>query len=192
MSNASQSLPQTLWSPSWESILMRKNIPRSATATSSSSFASVASPGNKSPRNKGQNSAGNSPARPDIALVDEVNEQRSMVLNQEGTSGSAVMADSGACGGYLKEDKEKSDMALLETASFINQLPPAMFGVSEWDDTDSKILAQVLAASQQEYLDCLKRTAKETPTNADDIKVILIETGEPNLEWIAPYTKRLT
>jgi OTU domain-containing protein 5 len=46
---------------------------------------------------------------------------------------------------------------LLETSSFMNQLPPEMFGLQDWDDTG--ILAQVLAASQQEYLDNLKRSS---------------------------------
>jgi len=50
-----------------------------------------------------------------------------------------------------------------ETASFLNRLPPNMFGLDGWEDADSDVLTQVLAASQQEYLDSLKKaaTAKE-------------------------------
>ncbi|CAL8115416.1 unnamed protein product [Orchesella dallaii] len=44
---------------------------------------------------------------------------------------------------------------VLETATFMNQIPPEMFGLNEWEDAG--ILAKVLAASQQEYLDNLKR-----------------------------------
>jgi len=52
--------------------------------------------------------------------------------------------------------------ALQETASFLNRLPPNMFGLDDWSDTD--VLTQVLAASQQEYLDSLKQ-AKEQETS---------------------------
>uniref|UniRef100_A0A1B6KUD6 ubiquitinyl hydrolase 1 n=1 Tax=Graphocephala atropunctata TaxID=36148 RepID=A0A1B6KUD6_9HEMI len=44
---------------------------------------------------------------------------------------------------------------VIESASFLNMLPPKMFGLSEWEDAG--IVAQVLAASQQEYLDNLKK-----------------------------------
>jgi len=46
---------------------------------------------------------------------------------------------------------------LEETASFLNRLPPTMFGLDDWNDTD--VLTQVLAASQQEYLNSLKKAA---------------------------------
>lgn len=46
---------------------------------------------------------------------------------------------------------------LLETASFIDQLPPHLLGLSEWEDAD--VLARVLAKSQQEYLDTLKASS---------------------------------
>lgn len=49
--------------------------------------------------------------------------------------------------------------SLVETASFMNQLPPSVFGLTDWEDND--ILASVLAQSQQEYLDSLKRSAKD-------------------------------
>ncbi|CAE1306993.1 OTUD5 [Acanthosepion pharaonis] len=47
-----------------------------------------------------------------------------------------------------------------ETASIMNRLPPTMFGLTEWDEDD--ILAQVIAQSQQEYLDSLKKNAAST------------------------------
>ncbi|XP_043195843.1 OTU domain-containing protein 5-B-like [Amphibalanus amphitrite] len=55
---------------------------------------------------------------------------------------------------------------LMETASFMNQLPPALFGLSEWEDAG--ILAQVLAASQQEYLDSLKKSKDENGDRSAD------------------------
>ncbi|XP_068206851.1 OTU domain-containing protein 5-B isoform X2 [Palaemon carinicauda] len=54
-----------------------------------------------------------------------------------------------------------SDFELNETASFLNQLPPDMFGLSEYSNAEADILAQVLAASQQEYLDSLKNIKDE-------------------------------
>jgi len=49
---------------------------------------------------------------------------------------------------------------LRETATFLNGLPPDVFGLEEWGGEDS-VLHQVLAASQQEYLDSLKSKNKE-------------------------------
>jgi len=44
---------------------------------------------------------------------------------------------------------------LRETASYLNGLPQDMFGLDEWGE--DAVLSQVLAASQQEYLDSLKK-----------------------------------
>ncbi|RWS27629.1 OTU domain-containing protein-like protein [Leptotrombidium deliense] len=51
------------------------------------------------------------------------------------------------------------DFSLVETASFMNQLPPQMLGVTDWETPEEgDIIARVLAQSQQEYLDSLKRS----------------------------------
>lgn len=47
---------------------------------------------------------------------------------------------------------------LRETASFLNGLPPDIFGLDDWGE--DAMLSQVLAASQQEYLDSLKEKEK--------------------------------
>lgn len=65
-----------------------------------------------------------------------------------GTGGSCMSSDVVATGGFD------------ETASIMNRLPPTMFGLTEWDEDD--ILAQVIAQSQQEYLDSLKKNAAST------------------------------
>ena len=54
-----------------------------------------------------------------------------------------------------------------ETASFLNGLPPGMFGLEGWNETD--MLTKVLAASQQEYFDSLKKKQQqqETPGGQD-------------------------
>ncbi|XP_055338378.1 OTU domain-containing protein 5-B-like [Paramacrobiotus metropolitanus] len=38
----------------------------------------------------------------------------------------------------------------------LNDLPPSLFGLNDWDEEDGDMLAQVLAASQAEYLESLK------------------------------------
>lgn len=47
---------------------------------------------------------------------------------------------------------------IRETASFLNGLPPDLFGLDWGEDA---MLSQVLAASQQEYLDSLKEKEKK-------------------------------
>ncbi|XP_075219366.1 OTU domain-containing protein 5-like isoform X2 [Lycorma delicatula] len=66
-------------------------------------------------------------------------------------------------------DGATSGFQIAETASFLNILPPQFLGLSEWEDAG--ILAQVLATSQQEYLDNLKKTntsCHQTEENNDD------------------------
>ncbi|KAJ8682058.1 hypothetical protein QAD02_017850 [Eretmocerus hayati] len=64
--------------------------------------------------------------------------------------------------GSSKETNSSPDISLF------NRLPPEVFGLTDWEDTD--ILSKVLAASQQEYLDSLKQsrsTASETSETSD-------------------------
>ncbi|BFZ08965.1 hypothetical protein BsWGS_12004 [Bradybaena similaris] len=44
-----------------------------------------------------------------------------------------------------------------EASPYMDHLPPAMYGLSDWSEED--VLAQVIAQSQQEYLDSLKKKA---------------------------------
>jgi len=53
---------------------------------------------------------------------------------------------------------------LRETASFLNGLPPDMFGLDDWGE--DAVLSQVLAASRQEYLDHLK--CQEKPSDKEE------------------------
>lgn len=59
---------------------------------------------------------------------------------------SSSLSLEGAVGGV--------DYGFPETASIMNDLPPQMFGLSDYDDDD--VIARVLAESQREYLDSLK------------------------------------
>lgn len=47
-----------------------------------------------------------------------------------------------------------------KTASDFSALPPELFGLNGWEDSDG-IMAQVLASSQQEYIDSLKKTKSD-------------------------------
>ncbi|KAH8031877.1 hypothetical protein HPB51_021066 [Rhipicephalus microplus] len=72
-----------------------------------------------------------------------------------GLSSSRDNLQQPSSGAHLQLQEE--GFSLIETASFLNHLPPSMFGLTDWEDTD--IIARVLAQSQQEYLDSLKRAS---------------------------------
>ncbi|XP_073994115.1 deubiquitinating enzyme A [Rhodnius prolixus] len=55
-------------------------------------------------------------------------------------------------------EENKNTSRPIESGGIFSFLPPQMFGLSEWEDAG--ILAQVLAESQQEYLDNLKKMNK--------------------------------
>ncbi|XP_011497884.1 PREDICTED: OTU domain-containing protein 5-B [Ceratosolen solmsi marchali] len=52
--------------------------------------------------------------------------------------------------------------------SLFNRLPPEVFGLTDWEDSD--ILSKVLATSQQEYLDSLKQSRTSTSDSSDTIE----------------------
>lgn len=54
----------------------------------------------------------------------------------------------------------ETDLSQTSSYSFLGQVPPEMLGLSGWED-DAKLLAGVLATSQEEYLDSLKRTTRD-------------------------------
>lgn len=150
----------------------KQSSTRTATATCSSS-ASMSSPGNHSPRNRGLGSPSASSPREDksAAGCEEYgpSSSSSATCGKEIFGENLMMAGQRCMGTGLENSckgsgaSPKSDFTLLETASFMNQMPPDVFGLSEWEDAD--ILAQVLAASQQEYLDSLKRSAMSSLPN---------------------------
>ncbi|XP_076369809.1 OTU domain-containing protein 5-A-like [Tachypleus tridentatus] len=155
----------------------RKKTP-SATETSSSSLATTdgATCGNVSPlaagrtppRIRGNNSASNSPRidshGEDKSCRPPDNKAGSPKAGSSGMDGGHVDnllgLETGACSSNSCATNSQEDFSLIETASFMNRLPPSVFGLTEWEDSD--ILAKVLAQSQQEYLDSLKRSASNT------------------------------
>ncbi|XP_026817913.1 OTU domain-containing protein 5-A-like [Rhopalosiphum maidis] len=67
------------------------------------------------------------------------------------------------------------DCSEIENQTFVT-LPPHLFGMSKWEDIG--ILTKVLATSQQEYLDSLKRQRDEHKEEGD--KKYLYDTDKPS------------
>ncbi|CAL1270715.1 unnamed protein product [Larinioides sclopetarius] len=138
-----------------------KNVAPSATATSCSSLMDGYS-GSMSPqssrmlsRARCSNSASSSPKISDSHVTEK--ESKSPLAGTSSYNDDMYSV-------YKKQEENvgasgssigNSGFELVETASFLNQLPPSVFGLSDWED--SGILAKVLAESQQEYIDSLKR-----------------------------------
>ncbi|XP_011332572.1 OTU domain-containing protein 5-A isoform X3 [Ooceraea biroi] len=66
--------------------------------------------------------------------------------------------------GSSKEAHASPDISLF------NRLPPEVFGLTDWED--SHILSQVLATSQQEYLDSLKQSRVSASAASDGANTI--------------------
>ncbi|XP_071439005.1 OTU domain-containing protein 5-B [Hetaerina americana] len=74
--------------------------------------------------------------------------------------------------------------------NFLNQVPPEVLGggklsdvkirLTEWED-DAKVLAEVLATSQEEYLDSLKKSAPKESSVADDEEPSVSPDHNPDL-----------
>ncbi|XP_023336969.1 OTU domain-containing protein 5 [Eurytemora carolleeae] len=79
--------------------------------------------------------------------------------SRSGCSGSSFSGSSGVglSGGASIDHGLGPGFRLRETATFLNNFPSDIFGLDE----DEGILSQVLAESQQEYLESLKRKAEE-------------------------------
>ncbi|XP_033320508.1 deubiquitinating enzyme A isoform X3 [Bombus fervidus] len=66
--------------------------------------------------------------------------------------------------GSSKEAHASPDISLF------NRLPPEVFGLTDWEDSD--ILSQVLATSQQEYLDSLKQSRSSASSGNDTNNIL--------------------
>ncbi|XP_013391658.1 OTU domain-containing protein 5-B-like isoform X2 [Lingula anatina] len=121
----------------------------------------VRSPRNRSANNSGQNSPNRMdtsealPSPPPPKLPVQNDQGACAGSPKPGSSGVLNRSPSppGACGGVA---------SFSETASIMNQLPPNAFNLSDWVTDDDDILAQVMAQSQQEYLDSLRKNAAGT------------------------------
>lgn len=68
--------------------------------------------------------------------------------------------DSPKPGGSREQRREVGGFHLQQTASFLNGLPQDFFGLDEWNE--DAVLSQVLAASQQEYINSFKEKEGES------------------------------
>ncbi len=92
------------------------------------------------------------------------------------SSGSSSSSSSSSSSEQQRQQRQRSallglgeDFRLNETESFLNALPPDMFGLDgEWGGERDAILAQVLAASQKEYFESLKKKKEEEEEEEDD------------------------
>ncbi|KAK2183117.1 hypothetical protein NP493_323g06075 [Ridgeia piscesae] len=159
------------WLRDQEKRAKQHNSPRSASATCSSAddsqtawWDTIASPArspddprkpSRSPRHH-MTSVETSPGAPSASGSGTQNASpphpgcgapMSPAMSSTSTAGQATVSLEGAVGGVQFD----------ETTSLMNDLPPQMFGLSQWDEDD--ILAQVMAQSQQEYLDSLRKNA---------------------------------
>ncbi|XP_066995460.1 OTU domain-containing protein 5-A [Anabrus simplex] len=145
---------------------LRDNEKRSKTVRSpseTSSSATVTSAEIRSPRNR---IPGSGPPSP----TDLHHSPKHVDSDCYGESLEACSQSSSSSPGCSGNKNQCQGFELLETASFINRLSPQMFGLSDWEDAG--IVAQVLATSQQEYLDSLKKGRDDSlTTNKDDTDV---------------------
>ncbi|XP_060079189.1 OTU domain-containing protein 5-like [Ylistrum balloti] len=150
------------WLRDNETQARRQDTPKSASATCSSSSDAMYmnTPSDlrvgRSPRARSNpNSAQNSPQRPEG--LDQASPQPTLPTVGGGSphppSDRSML---GAAGGEVKGAMGGSSH-FQETSSLMNQYPSNMFGYPEWNEDD--ILAQVMAQSQQEYFDSLKKNA---------------------------------
>ncbi|KAG0436354.1 hypothetical protein HPB47_017998 [Ixodes persulcatus] len=148
---------------------------RTATATSSSSLSPLvegggasasSSPrggtaggmamGRSSPRSRASPRSSSHASQQEATLPTTKTPSEKGFSPKAGSSGlsGAVLQD---MGGTSSCSAQEEGFSLVETASFLNHLPPSMFGLTDWEDSD--IITRVLAQSQQEYLDSLKRAS---------------------------------
>ncbi|XP_040180208.1 OTU domain-containing protein 5 isoform X3 [Rana temporaria] len=139
--------------------------PRKATATCSSATAAASSgPEEWSGRSPRQRSTAGSPEHPDIHgdQTKPSSPGNALVLAKPPSPCAPGPSNSGA-------DRATSPLVslypALECRAIMQHMSPTAFGLKDWDDDE--ILASVLAASQQEYLDSVKKNALRRDPSPD-------------------------
>ncbi|KAM4020397.1 LOW QUALITY PROTEIN: OTU domain-containing protein 5 [Anomaloglossus baeobatrachus] len=142
--------------------------PRKATATCSSATAAASSgPEEWSSRSPRQRSTAGSPEHPDV------HGEQTAKPSSPGTT--LVLATPSPCApGPSNQPCSGADRATsplvslypaLECRALMQHMSPTAFGLNDWDDDE--ILASVLAVSQQEYLDTVKKSALRREPSPD-------------------------
>lgn len=136
--------------------------PRKATATcSSATAASSSGPEEWSGRSPRQRSTAGSPEHPDIHgdQTKPSSPGNALVLAKPPSPCAPGPSNSGA-------DRATSPLvSALECRAIMQHMSPTAFGLKDWDDDE--ILASVLAVSQQEYLDSVKKNALRRDPSPD-------------------------
>ncbi|XP_053154432.1 OTU domain-containing protein 5 isoform X2 [Hemicordylus capensis] len=146
--------------------------PRKASATCSSATAASASGleewSGRSPR---QRSSASSPEHPD--LHNELNAAKppspgsttALALAKPPSPCAPGTSSQLSAGGGRATPPLVSLYPALECRAIMQQMSPTAFGLSDWDDDE--ILASVLAVSQQEYLESMKKSALHRDSGSD-------------------------
>ncbi|XP_063792157.1 OTU domain-containing protein 5 isoform X2 [Pseudophryne corroboree] len=143
--------------------------PRKATATCSSATAAASSgPEEWSSRSPRQRSAVASPEHP------EIHGEQTAKPSSPGTTLVLAKPPSPCAPGPSNQPCSGADRATsplvslypaLECRAIMQHMSPTAFGLKDWDDDE--ILASVLAVSQQEYLDTVKKSALRRDPSPD-------------------------
>ncbi|XP_069604036.1 OTU domain-containing protein 5 isoform X2 [Ranitomeya imitator] len=143
--------------------------PRKASATcSSATAASSSGPEEWSSRSPRQRSTAGSPEHPDV------HGEQTAKPSSPGTTLVLAKPPSPCAPGPSNQPCSGADRATsplvslypaLECRALMQHMSPTAFGLNDWDDDD--ILASVLAVSQQEYLDTVKKSALRRDPSPD-------------------------
>ncbi|XP_075691115.1 OTU domain-containing protein 5 isoform X2 [Rhinoderma darwinii] len=143
--------------------------PRKATATCSSATAAASSgPEEWSSRSPRQRSTAGSPEHPDV------HGEQTAKPSTPGTTVVLAKPPSPCAPGPSNQPCSGADRATsplvslypaLECRALMQHMSPTAFGLNDWDDDE--ILASVLAVSQQEYLDTVKKSALRRDPSPD-------------------------
>ncbi|XP_030049869.1 OTU domain-containing protein 5 isoform X1 [Microcaecilia unicolor] len=136
--------------------------PRKASATCSSATAASASgPEEWSGRSPRQRSLAASPEHPDLHSELSIKPPSpgmatALVLTKPPSPCAPGTSSQSSAGGDRATSPLVSLYPTLECRAIMQQMSPTAFGLNDWDDDE--ILASVLAVSQQEYLDTVKKS----------------------------------
>uniref|UniRef100_A0A8D2J3D5 ubiquitinyl hydrolase 1 n=1 Tax=Varanus komodoensis TaxID=61221 RepID=A0A8D2J3D5_VARKO len=147
-------------------------LPRKASATCSSATAAAASGleewSGRSPR---QRSSASSPEHPDlhnelnVAKPPSPGNTAALALTKPPSPCAPGTSSQLSASGGQATPPLVSLYPALECRAIMQQMSPTAFGLSDWDDDE--ILASVLAVSQQEYLESMKKSALHRDCGSD-------------------------
>ncbi|KAM4663882.1 OTU domain-containing protein 5 isoform 2-T2 [Discoglossus pictus] len=143
--------------------------PRKATATCSSATAAASSgPEEWSSRSPRQRSTAGSPEHPDLhgdLSMKPPSPATTLVLAKPPSPCAPGPSSQQCAGGDRATSPLVSLYPALDCRTIMQHMSPTAFGLKDWDDDE--ILASVLAVSQQEYLDTVKKSSMRREPSPD-------------------------